>query len=88
MKAKNLNSRPIKEWDDWLDSVGDFWGGCSDLFKDAIGNRYNEEKDRGRKPRRISGRYLDGDSVDGATDSRVAELEFRSSPTVVGTLSR
>ena len=41
--TKNLNSRPIKDWDDWLDSVGDFWGGCSDLFKDAIGNRYVDD---------------------------------------------
>ena len=43
MIAKNLNSRPIKDWEDWLDSVGDFWGGCSDLFKESISNRYDDD---------------------------------------------
>lgn len=45
IKGQNLNSRNIRDWEDWLDGVGDFWGGCSDLFKDAIGNRYNDDLD-------------------------------------------
>jgi|DEB0MinimDraft_10_1074344.scaffolds.fasta_scaffold23566_3 hypothetical protein len=41
MKGQNLESKSISDWEDWLDGVGDFWGGFSDLFKDAIGNRYD-----------------------------------------------
>ena len=43
MNANNLNSKNIKDWEDWLDGVGDFWGGCSDLFKDKIGNRWDDD---------------------------------------------